>query len=255
MNARRAAVDKCPAQRRHDLATEGAQRLVVAIEFVEPQADPAGYVDAGLVGELHQVRVVGDRHHAGHDGHVDAVRRTAVAEVEEGFGVVEVLGDAAVGARIDLALEKADVGFRRCRIGMHFGIGADFDGERCLDAFADQPHQILGVPNRPGESGTRRHVAAQCHDPVDAEIEVVVDQRDDGVPVVAAPGEVRYGIDAGPAQTGHRCEGAIARRTTGAVGHRVEGGAEEGEPLCGAHEIVPAALGARWEELEADFGH
>ena len=61
------------------------------------------------------------RHDARHDRHVDAGRRRVVAEAQEIVGLEEELGDAAVGAGIDLALQVLEVGL---------GVGRSRDASR-----------------------------------------------------------------------------------------------------------------------------
>ena len=83
-----------------------------------------------MAGELAGLGDVGDRQDAGHDLGVDPGRGGLVAEAEEAVGREEELGDRAVGAGVDLALEIVEIGGRVGRIGMAFGIGGDRNLER-----------------------------------------------------------------------------------------------------------------------------
>ena len=56
---------------------------------------------------------VGDRQDARHDLDVDPGRGHFVLEAEEAVGREEELGDRAVGAGVDLALEIVEIGVRR----------------------------------------------------------------------------------------------------------------------------------------------
>ena len=64
-------------------------------------------------GEAPRLRDVGDRQDARHDLDVDAGRGGLVAEAEEAVGREEELGDRAVGAGVDLALQIVEIGLAR----------------------------------------------------------------------------------------------------------------------------------------------
>ena len=67
---------------------------------------------AGL-GEAPRRGDVGDRQDARHDLDVDARRGDRVLEAEEAVGREEELGDRAIGAGVDLALQIVEVGRAR----------------------------------------------------------------------------------------------------------------------------------------------
>src|SRR3546814_6853836 len=73
---------------------------------------------AGTAGrrEFHHLPEVGHRQDARHDRHGDAGRTGAVEEAEIDIGVEEILGDAARGAGIDLALEMLEFDARRAAV-------------------------------------------------------------------------------------------------------------------------------------------
>src|SRR3546814_14748110 len=91
---------------------------------------PARDLGAAGLGEAPQLGEVGDRHDPGHDRDVDAERARVVDEAEVGVGAVEVLGDRAVGAGVDLAPEVAQVDMRVVGLRIALGIAAAPDLER-----------------------------------------------------------------------------------------------------------------------------
>src|SRR3546814_3208061 len=93
---------------------------------------PARDLGAAGLGEAPQLGEVGDRHDPGHDRDVDAERARVVDEAEVDVGVVEVLGDRAVGAGVDLALEVAQVDMRVVGLRVALGIDADLDVEAAV---------------------------------------------------------------------------------------------------------------------------
>ena len=114
---------------------------------------------------------VGDRQDAGHDLGVDAGRRRIVAEAEEAVRREEELGDRAVGAGVDLALEIVEIGRRVERIRVAFGIGGDRNLER--RDLLQARDQLGGVrDSRPGCGCELRarlgRIAAQRDDVADA---------------------------------------------------------------------------------------
>ncbi len=101
---------------RGDQLARGGKLVEPFEQIVEPVRDGR----AAHLGEAAGLGDVGHRQDAGHDLDVDAGRGDLVAEAEEAIGREEELGDRAVGAGIDLALEIVEVGalVRRCRDGI-----------------------------------------------------------------------------------------------------------------------------------------
>ena len=82
----------------------------VVVEALEQAGEPGRYLGAAQACHLQYALEVRHRHDARHHRHVDAGRRRLVAEAQEVVGLEEELGDAAVSAGIDLALEVLQVG-------------------------------------------------------------------------------------------------------------------------------------------------
>src|SRR3546814_6914497 len=106
---------------------------------------PARDLGAAGLGEAPQLGEVGDRHDPGHDRDVDAERARVVDEAEVGVGVVEVLGDRAVGAGVDLALEVAQVGMRVVGLRMALGIAADLDVEARSEEHTSELQSLMRI--------------------------------------------------------------------------------------------------------------
>ena len=112
----------------------------------------------------------------------------------------EELGDAAVGAGIDLALQVLEVGLGVGRVGVLLGIARDADLEVADLLQAGDQFGGVGVAagmRRVLAAHAGRRIAAQRHDVADAGVPVgardVVDLALGG----ADAGEVGGGIDAG----------------------------------------------------------
>src|SRR3546814_16760691 len=101
----------------------------------------------------------------------------SVDEAEVGVGVVEVLGDRAVGAGVDLALEVAQVDMRVVGLRMALGIAADLDVETAVVLAADEFAQVGGVAEIAGVAHARGQVAAQRDDAAAADLPVPITQR------------------------------------------------------------------------------
>src|SRR5690349_3682069 len=110
--------------RRNQLA-----RLGVVLEAVEAMLQPIGDRGAAALGEFRDLREARDRQDARHDRRVDAARRATIAEAQEHVGVIEELRDRARGARVDLALEIAQVGLEARRLRMFLRVGSHGDFE------------------------------------------------------------------------------------------------------------------------------
>ena len=89
-------------------------------------------------------------------GIVHAELARVVDEAEIRIGVVEILGDRAIGAGIDLGLEVAQVGQRVVGLRMAFRIAADFDVEEAVVFLADELDQVRGIAEIAGDGPCRR---------------------------------------------------------------------------------------------------
>jgi hypothetical protein len=118
--------------------------------------------------------------------------------------------------------------------------------------FAQQFHQVDRETDVSGAAEAGRYVAAQRHHPVDAEGDIAIDQSFDRAAVVGAHREVWRHFETGSGETGHGLERAVARRTAGAVGHRIEHGSIALERRGGFEQRCLAFVGLRREELEAE---
>ncbi len=197
-------VDAFIAQASAKIARHGggdhAPRLDVLLEAVEQAGEPCRHLGAAQAGHLGYSLEVRDRHDARHDRRVHPRRRGAIAEAQEIVGVEEELGDAAVGAGIDLALEILQVGFGVRRIGVLLGIAGGADLERADLLQADDELGGIGVA-----AGMRavlaahagRRIAAQRHDVSDAGIPIGPRDLVDLALGCADAGEVCRGIDTG----------------------------------------------------------
>ena len=106
------------------------------------------------------MRVVGDGHNARHDGQGDAQLFTIVNETEIGIGIVKILRDGGVRARLHLALEIAQIGFRIGGLRMHFRVGRHLNVEMFAGFGADKRHQLVGIAELPSGHHPRWHVTA-----------------------------------------------------------------------------------------------
>ena len=116
MDRRRAAIDELLAQPGDDVCAEFADRIGIVAERLEALGDPARDLGAAHVREAAQLRILRDRHDAGHDRHRDAELARVIDETEVRVGVVEVLRDCAIGTGIDLGDEMLQV--RLCVAGL-----------------------------------------------------------------------------------------------------------------------------------------
>ena len=91
-------------RRRH----QPARRRIV-FEPVEALGEPGRHARPGLAREVGGLLEVQHRHDARHDRDRDPGRRGDVEEAQIGAVVEEELGDGAVGAGVDLALQRFDV--------------------------------------------------------------------------------------------------------------------------------------------------
>src|SRR6185312_15016640 len=85
-----------------DRGGDHAARLDVVVEAGEHVGQPRWHLRAAQPGHLLDTLEVRDRHDTRHDRHVDAGLRRGLAEAQEVVGLEEELGDAAIGAGIDL---------------------------------------------------------------------------------------------------------------------------------------------------------
>ena len=111
--------------------------------------------------------LVGNRHDARFDGHLDAGDFTAFAEAVK-YGIVEKhLGNQFAGTGIDLGLEVSDVGNDGLGFGMAFGIAGASDVEFRL-FFLNEGDEVAGMFKAMGPFSSRRFVAAKGQDVFDS---------------------------------------------------------------------------------------
>ncbi len=229
MQARRAAGQQPFAQRRHHIQAEGLDRRAVVAEAGQLQAHPARDLGAAHVGEAHQLRVVRDRHDAGHHRDIEAQFLHLLDKLEIRIGVVEVLGDGGVGPGLHLALEGQQIVLWRPGLRVDLGIGRHFDVEPVARFGADEFHQLVGVTEFAGRAVAAGQVAAQRHHALDVIGLVLVEDGADRLTRAAHAGQVRRGVFAGGLDFQHGVQRAALGRTAGAEGHRKIFGVELGQ--------------------------
>jgi len=137
---------------------------------------------------------------------------------------------------------------------MHFRVGGDLDMEVVTGLGADELHQFVGVAQlAAGHAHTRRQVAAQGDDALDAGTLVEVQQLAQLGLGVANAGQVRCGGDLHLAvELQHGVERAVARRATGTVGAGEEIGLVARQLARHVQQFFMPGFGLGGEELEAD---
>ncbi len=173
-----------------------------------------------------------------------------VHKVEVGIRVVEVLGNTAVGARIELAFQEFDVVVVALGLGVDFRVGRHFQMEVIAKVLADKGHQFIGVYHLVAAADAGGHVAAQGNDAVDTGVLVFLNQFNDGGFVITAKGQVRCHGYAFTFEVLDDAFGVIARGATGAVGDGEEVRGELGELLAYVQKFFPALVGFGGEEFE-----
>ena len=248
--------DQALAQPRHHVGGEFAQGLGVVAEGACTLLDPARNLGTAAFREPSQLGEIGDRHDAGHDRSVHAQCPRIVDEAEIRVGVVEVLGNRAVGTGIELGLEAAQVGQRVFCLRMGFRVGGHFDVEMSAVFGADEGHQLVGVTQVAAACHARRQVAAQCHDAVASQCAVLAQQGADFLAAAAHAGQVRHaGHAVGVAQALHGFRGLAERGAAGTERHRHELRCQSLELAHGAVELGALLVGLGRVELEADRQH
>ena len=195
MQSRRAHGEQAFAQPGDHFLAESFDRSVIILDVVELAVQPAGDIGATGVGEAHQIGHVEDRHDARVDRGVAADFLQRVQVITVGIRVVEILGQAAVGAGVDLALEVGNIIFKAARLGVHLRVGGHFQCEVTAGFLTDQLHQFvrildltLGVAHAGGQ------VAAQGHDAGHSRGLVAVHQLQDFLAALADAAQVRGGV-------------------------------------------------------------
>ena len=235
---------------------EGTQRVDIVVEGRQAQADPARDLGAAIVREAGQLGVVEDRHDAGHDRHGDAGPLRAFDEIEVGAGVVEILGDGGIGASLHLLGKMAQVVVGRAGLRVDFGVSGHFDGEPVAAVFADEAHQIGGVPEVAQSDHAGGQVATQGHQPADALGTVAVEQFADAVAGGADAGQVGGHVRTGCGDVADGFGGAGLGAAAGPEGDAEVVGLEGLQGLMGVEQFLGTGVGGRGEELEAQAdGH
>ncbi len=119
---------------------------------------------------------------------------------------------------------------------------------------ADELHQLIGVAQlAAGHAHTRRQIAAQGDDALDAGTLVEVQQLAQLGFGVADTGQVRRGGDLHlTVELQHGVQGAVARRATGTVGAGEEVGLIACQLAGHVQQFFMPGFGLGGEELEAD---
>src|SRR5690242_12217227 len=240
-----------------DRCGDHAASLDVVVEAVEHVGQPTRHLGAAQAGHLLDALEVRDRHDARHDRHVDAGLRRGLAEAQEVVALEEELGDAAVGAGIDLALQVLEVGIDARRIGMLLGIARDADLE--VADLLQAGDQCGGIGVAAGmravlAAHAARRIATQRHDVADAGVPVGAGDIVDLALGGGDAGEMGGGLDAGLLlEPHHRLVRALAGRAAGAVGHGEESGLERRETLDRLPQGALGRLGLGRRELERDL--
>ena len=256
MQGRCTAGDQPFAQLGDEVGGEFADAGGIVAVGAHALADPARDLGAAGFGEALELAEVGDRHDAGDDRHLDAQRARIVDETEIRVGVVEVLGDRAVGTGIDLGLEVAQVDVRVLGLRMGFRIGRDFDVEMVAVFAADQFHQFAGVAQVAAADHAGGRVAAQRDHAVAAEGAVQLEQGADLLAVAADAGDVRHADHAMlAAQALHGFRGMAEGGAAGAEGHRHELRRMRLELQHAAVQLRALFVGLGRIELEAERQH
>src|SRR5690606_8882806 len=140
---------------------------IIAVAFELP-ANPPRNLRTTHVAEAGELGIVGDRHDAWYHRDIDALFLALVDEAEIGVDIVEILGDGAVGATLDFLLEEIEVLTGRWRLRMKLRVGRDFDQKMLAAMLADMANQIAGIAEGSGGAHTRRQIATQGDDTLNA---------------------------------------------------------------------------------------
>jgi len=160
MQAGSAALQQAFAESRDDIEAKRADAVYVVAVAFELAPHPARQFGTAGIGKTCQLGEAEDGHDAGNDRDVDASGSDFVDEMEVGVGVVEVLGDRRVGARLGLAHEIRQVVTREARLRMPFGIGPDFQAKMVAGFGADELDKFVGIAELSGFGHARGQVAA-----------------------------------------------------------------------------------------------
>ena len=115
-----------PGGKRHACVELGSLVGTGRLEALSERVGEPGLAEAGDAADL---GVVGDRHHAWHDGRPDAAGRALVAKPEEVGVVVEELRHDHVAAGVALPLQVVEIGLRTHRLLVRLGIAGDDDAK------------------------------------------------------------------------------------------------------------------------------
>src|SRR5690606_23084431 len=258
----RAAGEELFAQAGDHFGAEGAQAVAVLAEAGKLVAQPAGDVGAAGVGEAHQVLEVADGHDARDHRLVDARLRALVHEIKVGVGVVEVLGDGAVGAGAEFFAKPVDVLIIALRVRVNLRVGGHADMEVIAEVGADNGHQFVGA-HQFVDAHAGGHVPPQGDDPAPAGVFIALQQGEHRLLAVAAEGQVgRHGV-AVPVNLGDDIPGIVPGGAAGAVGDGEIFRLDRRQAVAGGEQFFPTLGGFGGEEFEAylrggewgGFGH
>ena len=89
--------------------------------------------------------MVGDRHDAWDDGNIDSSLFAIIKKSEVGLWVKEVLGDSAISAGFDFALEVLKIRPKIRGLRMHLRVGSHFNVEVILGFFTNKGDQFIRI--------------------------------------------------------------------------------------------------------------
>src|SRR5690606_4891085 len=183
----------------------------------------------------------------------EAQRLALVDEAEVRVRVVEVLRDAGIRARVDLALELTHVVLGAARPWMDLGVVRDLHAKVIAGLRADQLDQLVGVAELAGRRRPPRgDVPAERDQPAHAERPVGLQLFDQRGARGADAGQMRRHREAPLQELPHRLVRALAGRAAGAVGDGEEVEPQLRELRAGFAQLRARRLVARRKELDAE---
>ena len=220
MQSGRPGFEQFFAQGGDDIEPECADRLrVVAITF-QLDAHPARDLRAAGIREPGELGEIADRHDARHDGNANPGGGTFVDKTKVGIGIVEILRDGRIRARVYLAFKVLQFVGCVARLRVVFRIARDLDVEPIARCFADERHELVCVSEFAARSQPGRHVTTQSDDMANAVFAITRKRRGNLCLARRNAGYMRGRVVAGTADFQHGIQRALLGGSAGAEGHR-----------------------------------